>query len=100
MQDQGQFKEFNKKLSNYIQETSVISIVDQLKRNRQLRLNRRLGSSHSPTKSFGVDEGENYIDRNCNMIPHFKEYEAEKRRLIHELTAQQIERARRAREEQ
>lgn len=60
--------------------TAVFIYLDELKKSRQIRVKTRLGKkrnsasvSHSPTNKY--TSGDNIIDRNCNLIPHFKEYE-------------------------
>eukprot|EP00347_Sterkiella_histriomuscorum_P022055 403331844 len=72
--------------------------INELKKNRQLKLkshitNRKLSPNGSP------HNGENIIDRNCNLVPHYKQYESEKRKLMGELTSQQISKAKQLRDQ-
>lgn len=82
MTDEKSFKEFKEKISTFYN----LNLLDDLKRNRASKVARR-NSAMSPQKSPS-NQAESFIEKNCNLVPHFKEYEAEKRKLISDLNNQ------------
>jgi len=70
-------------------------LSDELKKKRQdeiKRKNRRMRSSLS-SSPHQVEEPQSIIDRNMNIVPHYKAYDNEKRKLMFALTSHQIQRA-------
>jgi hypothetical protein len=56
-----------------------VIVIDELKKTRnQKSKHKKIGegiprTSRSPANKY--TSGDNFIDRNCNLVPHYKEYE-------------------------
>ena len=71
--------------------------IDELKKKRSaeirkknaektLKMNHRRSNSSSPTFSDELLEPESIIDRNVNLVPNFRLYDAEKRKQMSAIT--------------
>lgn len=105
--DNNLFRDFKEKICKHLWPCDECVLLEELKTKRSDEMRRKYQSKSSRLKvSQSVSPTavevlpESIIDRNLNLVPHFRDYESEKRKLMFALTNQQTEKAKSYREQQ